>query len=56
VRSTATAAPYAFSWDATPEAAGPHTVLVRVVGKDGRSVSSPPVSVTVAATPAALNG
>jgi hypothetical protein len=33
-------APYQWSWDTTQESPGPHTVAVRAIGADGRSVDS----------------
>jgi N-acetyl-anhydromuramyl-L-alanine amidase AmpD len=47
VRATATAAPYTYAWDTVGEPAGPHTLGVRIVGKDGRAVRSAPLTVTV---------
>ncbi|MES1246414.1 MAG: N-acetylmuramoyl-L-alanine amidase [Actinomycetota bacterium] len=35
VRGTAAAAPYAWDWDTTQDAPGPHVLVVRAVGKDG---------------------
>jgi hypothetical protein len=50
VRATATAAPWALAWDSAPEAAGAHTLAVRVYGKDGKLAQSAPIAVTVAVT------
>jgi hypothetical protein len=47
VRSSATAAPYAYDWDTAAEAPGPHTVTARAVGPDGTSVQRS-LTVTVA--------
>jgi hypothetical protein len=46
VRSTATAAPYAWDWDTTQDAPGTHALVVRAIGVDG-SVAEMPLSVTV---------
>jgi len=46
-RGTATAAPWTFAWDATPEPPGPHRATVRAVTADGRTAEST-VTVTVA--------
>jgi N-acetyl-anhydromuramyl-L-alanine amidase AmpD len=51
VRSTATTAPYAYSWDTAAEPAGPHALSLRLTGKDGKVVRPAPVTVTVAAPP-----
>ena len=49
VRGSATAVPFAFTWDTATDAPGAHHVLVRVVGSGGNVAESPPVGVTVAA-------
>jgi N-acetyl-anhydromuramyl-L-alanine amidase AmpD len=54
-RATAAVAPYAFAWDTTPEAAGPHTLVVRLVGKDGKATQSAPIAVTVASPASAYS-
>lgn len=48
VRSTATAAPYAWDWDTTQETPGPHTLVLTVTGADGTVVTQQ-LAVTVAA-------
>ena len=53
VRSTATAAPYAYSWDTAAEPAGPHALAVRLTGKDGKVSRPAAVTVSVAAPPPA---
>jgi N-acetyl-anhydromuramyl-L-alanine amidase AmpD len=47
VRSTATAAPYAWDWDTTQETPGPHTLLLTVTGTNGAVVTQT-MTVTVA--------
>lgn len=47
VRSTATAAPYAWDWDTSADAEGAHALVVRAVGNDG-TVAEQALSVTVA--------
>jgi N-acetyl-anhydromuramyl-L-alanine amidase AmpD len=47
VRSTATAAPYAWDWDTTQDTPGTHALVVRAIGVDG-GVAEKPLSVTVA--------
>jgi N-acetyl-anhydromuramyl-L-alanine amidase AmpD len=47
VRSTASAAPYAWDWDTAQDAAGAHALVVRAVGADG-TVAEQPITVTVA--------
>jgi N-acetyl-anhydromuramyl-L-alanine amidase AmpD len=47
VVGTATAAPYAYDWDAGSETPGPHALVVRAVGKDG-VVAQQSLTVTVA--------
>jgi hypothetical protein len=54
VRGTATAAPYELGWDTSADSAGPHTLVVRLTGKDGRVTQSTPIAVTIAAPDAAL--
>jgi N-acetyl-anhydromuramyl-L-alanine amidase AmpD len=49
VRASATTAPYAWSWDASAETPGEHTLAVRAVGRDGRTADAP-LRVTVAPT------
>jgi hypothetical protein len=46
-RGTATAAPWTYAWDASPETPGPHRATVRAVTADGRTAEST-VTVTVA--------
>ncbi|MDQ1477932.1 MAG: chitinase, partial [Actinomycetota bacterium] len=47
VRDTATAAPYAYDWDASIETPGQHRLTVRAVGQDG-GVAEQSLTVTVA--------
>jgi N-acetyl-anhydromuramyl-L-alanine amidase AmpD len=47
VVSTATKAPYAYDWDTSGEAPGPHTLVVRATGADG-GVTEQTATVTVA--------
>ena len=47
VRGTATAAPYAWDWDATQETPGEHQLSIRVVGADGTAAQQA-LTVTVA--------
>jgi N-acetyl-anhydromuramyl-L-alanine amidase AmpD len=49
VRGTVATPPLSFAWDTTADAAGPHTLLVRLVAGDGRVVTTAPIAVTVAA-------
>jgi hypothetical protein len=49
VRATASAAPYAWSWDASAEPAGEHALIARAVGSDGR-VAEAALKVTVTPT------
>jgi N-acetyl-anhydromuramyl-L-alanine amidase AmpD len=46
VRTALTSPPYAWTWDASAEAAGEHVLTVRAVGRDGR-VAEASVKVTV---------
>ncbi|MEA2493450.1 MAG: large repetitive protein [Thermoleophilaceae bacterium] len=48
VRSSVTAAPYAYDWDATTETVGQHRLTVRAIGRDGVA-SEQSLTVTVAA-------
>ena len=47
VRATATAAPYAYDWDTSAEAAGSHSLAVRATGANG-AVAEQTLTVTVA--------
>jgi N-acetyl-anhydromuramyl-L-alanine amidase AmpD len=49
VRATVVAAPWVYAWDPTTDTPGPHTIGVRVYGKDGKVAQSAPIAVTVAA-------
>ena len=48
VRATVTQKPYAFDWDTTRETNGLHTLLVRAVRSDGKTLASKTVVVAVA--------
>jgi N-acetyl-anhydromuramyl-L-alanine amidase AmpD len=50
VRATVAAAPYAYDWDTSGEAPGPHQLSIRAVGADGNAVTR---SFTVTVSPPA---
>jgi hypothetical protein len=53
VRGTLVALPFTYAWDTATETPGPHQLVVRVVGKDGKVAQSTPIAVTVVAPPPA---